>query len=178
MIERVLSNCIARMERERFQLHLEAPFHRIQRLGGGPTENLKSLSHNPRSCGIQLTDEEMVWPLEVLSLPSVGCYEEVEQRIDTLLSIMDQCRTDHRRGVAGPALNEARDKVEAAYTFLRWPQNRERIAAALEIAPHLAPKSEEPTHMPAPSMTEWLLKKLHRVVVCIWASMVGAQKSM
>lgn len=121
----------------------------------------KQLLDNPRLPGNDLNLQDVLWPLHVLSLPHGRTLDEVSMRISwlipqidptispakTMIGMLDDlihkvAATEYKPWHSMSAVERATVNLVVAYLFLRWPQNRERIARALLIAPELAPNTD------------------------------------
>ena len=103
---------------------------RIAKLPPLPAGSLDELARNPRLSDHLLEDHEAAWPLRVLALKQPLAHAELAARANTLAESI-------KNEVNGPEREEALKRVLAAYQFLRWPQNRERIEDVLQNSPRL-----------------------------------------
>lgn len=135
------------------QLRLESPIRRIDSLPRPPVPQLSELSVNPRLRDVVISDEGAVWSLRVLALPAVPPFEKLESQTLAILARINEGAKNAPPGDRQKAAQTARDRLRAAYLFLRWPQNRELAAEALKRFSGERPQHE---HIPSPSFKERL----------------------
>jgi len=103
---------------------------RIAKLPALPEGSLEELARNPRLSDHLLEDDEAAWPLRVLALKQPLAHAELAARADTLTERI-------KNEASGSEAEDAFKKIKAAYMFLRWPQNRDRIENVLQNSPGL-----------------------------------------
>lgn len=103
---------------------------RIAKLPALPEGSLEELARNPRLSDHLLEDDEAAWPLRVLALKQPLDHAELAARADTLTERI-------KNEASGSEAEDAFKKIKAAYMFLRWPQNRDRIENVLQNSPGL-----------------------------------------
>lgn len=103
---------------------------RIAKLPALPEGSLEELARNPRLSDHLLEDDEAAWPLRVLALKQPLAHAELAARADTLSERI-------KNEASGSEAEDALKKIKAAYMFLRWPQNRDRIENVLQNSPGL-----------------------------------------
>jgi len=165
MIEQQLRHYLAKKGEERRQGHLEALILSIGTLPPPPGDTLAKLASTPRLSQQGLSIDEALWPLQVLSMPSAERFDELQARVEYLSARIDSCASRIPEGAKQEAVEAAKENVKLAYRFLRWPQNRERVANALQLFCELRPDAAGPTPIDQPTMFEKFLLLLHRVLV-------------
>jgi hypothetical protein len=165
MIEQGLHSWLTSLKNERLRLESDEPIRRIEKVGPIPEGALVALSENPRLDDVQPSVEDITWPLHVLLLPKIDRFKDVEDRVGFILDQIDASASKAQHGDEDLGVSQAYDRVMQAYLFLRWPQNRERVSAALEITPDLAPKEQALASTSHPSRAEKRVGFLHSAVV-------------
>jgi hypothetical protein len=155
-----LGERLTRRADELRQLRLEAPIRRIEALPAPEPTNLAELSVNPRLRHVVLSDEAALWPLQVLALPQVPKFERLEPLTIEILERINEGAKDAPSGLRKTAAQTARDRLQVAYLFLRWPQNRELTEQALMRASNERPS---PDSIPLPSAKELFFRCLGKL---------------
>ncbi len=133
---------------------------RLAKLPPVPSGTFASLSRNPRQIDATIPAAHAAWSLEVLSLPGVESFERVHARATDILEKIQQANDE--RIIDQQIASNARTKVEAAYQFLQWPQNRKRVAELLMKHPQLNPSRALTSHAGSGSLLDTFAYLLHR----------------
>lgn len=159
MVEGLARRHLDRLTERREREEVLSDLVHLRHLGGCPPE-LRSMAANPRGFREPLSPEAVRWPLAALKFPSVpGSVREVSSRALELGARVRLAEERFPEVFPKGELAEFRSRIDGALLVLRYPQNRERLEALMNMHGIKCP-SVPSGRSARVSMVEGLLRRL------------------
>jgi hypothetical protein len=122
-----------------------AQLHRVAcSLSKEALESVRSLGNNPRSDTPPADEAHVRWSLEALSVSPTCELKDLRERVGILHSALEETKKSPASTLPEADYTRMMQALDEAFRFLRWPQNRERLAFLLGTAVNPAGGGDNP----------------------------------